>query len=139
MCRHVSSKSIYYSVIRIPYKDRRHIGARHRVLRNVSKMADFCILKGFHKISTNIWPRVYHFHLATYAIAVFSVHFVFKISMFYMKINYATAIHCGVLLHGGSCLNEALVFCHILPIYKDYSLFDLNIITERVLHIMQHI
>ena len=35
--------------------------------------------------------------------------YLFKISIFYMKINLATAIHCGVLFHGGSWLTEALV------------------------------
>ena len=27
-----------------------------------------------------------------------------------MKINLTSAIHCGILFHGGSCLTEALVF-----------------------------
>ena len=37
----------------MPYKDRRHIGGVHRGLvlnlRNVSKIADFCIFIEFHK------------------------------------------------------------------------------------------
>ena len=111
----VSSKSIYYSVIIIPYKD---IGGVHRVLvnlRNVSKMADFCIFKEFHKISKifdlvsiiSIWQIMLLLYLV-------SILYVLKISIFYMKINLATAIYCGVLFHGGSCLTEALVdFIHM--------------------------
>ena len=31
-----------------------------------------------------------------------------------MKINLATAVHCGVLFHGGTCLTEALVIIGIV-------------------------
>ena len=61
-------------------------------LRNVSKMADFCIFIEFHKISK-----------------IFDLVSIISISIFYMKINLTSAYHCGVLFHGGSCFNEALV------------------------------
>ena len=65
-------------------------------LRNVSKMADFCIFKEFHKISKifdlvsiiSIWQIMLLLYLV-------SSLYVLKISIFYMKINLATAIHCG--------------------------------------------
>ena len=115
----VSSKSIYYSVIIIPCKDRRHIGGVHERmvwcfvsnLRNATKMTDFCIFIEFHKISKifdfvsiiSIWQIM----LLLYIV---SILYLFKISIFYMKINLSIAIHCGVLFHWGSCLIEALVY-----------------------------
>ena len=75
-----------------------------------SKMADFCIYIEFYKISKmvdllsiiSIWQFMLLFYLV-------SILYLFKISTFYMKINLTTAIHCGVLFRGGSCLTEALV------------------------------
>ena len=80
------------------------------------ELTDFCIFKEFHKISKifdlvsiiSIWQLILLLYLV-------SILYLFKISIFYMKINLATAIHCGVLFHGGSCLTEALVFiCYAL-------------------------
>ena len=77
-------------------------------------MADFCIFIEFRKISKifdlvsiiAIWEIMLLLYLV-------SILYLFKISIFYMKINLTTAIHCGVLFHGGSCLTEALVNFHI--------------------------
>ena len=73
-------------------------------------MADFRIFIEFHNISKifdlvpiiSIWQIVLLLYLM-------SILYLFKISIFYMKLNLTTAIHCGVLFHGGSCLTEALV------------------------------
>ena len=77
-------------------------------------MADFCIFKEFHKISKifdlvsiiSIWQIMLLLYLV-------SSLYVLEISIFYMKINLATAIHCGGLFHGGSCLTEVLVFVYL--------------------------
>ena len=114
----VSSKSIYYSVIISPCKDRRHVATRCAPcfgsnLRNVFKMTDFCIFIEFHKISKVFdFVSIISIRQIMLLLYLVSILYLFKISIFYMKINLTTAIHCSVLFHGGSCLTEALVYHH---------------------------
>ena len=124
----VSSKSIYYSVIIIPCKNRRHIrGVHHALVWNVFKMTDFWIFIEFHKISKifdfvpiiSIWKYILLLNLV-------SILYLFKISIFYMKIQLSYRhplrgfVTLGILSHWSSYFFVVLKLSHCYIPFKRY-------------------
>ena len=53
-----------------------------------------------------------------------------------MKINLATAVHCGALFHGGSCLTEALIVVNVfvLDLFYYFAVILFNLYVIYMIH-----